>query len=150
MKKTNRTWIIIADGGEARVLISETGTIGLQQVPNSSFSDSQLATHEIVTDRQPSVRKPMGNTSHAVGPKTDPHKQRKMHFIKNLFDHVETAAENGAFEHLVVVAPPFILGEIRKDLSPRLQKLLHAEISHDYTHQTSDYIYQQLKDTLPH
>jgi protein required for attachment to host cells len=149
MTKHKRTWIIIADGGEARILISEMGMIGLQQLPNSSFSDPQLPTHEMVTDRQPSVRKSMSNASHAVGSKSDPHKQRKIQFIKDVMGHIEQAGDSGAFDHLIIVAPPFILGEIRKELSPRLQKLVHAEFSHDYVHQTNDYIYEQLKDSLP-
>jgi protein required for attachment to host cells len=149
MKKHKRTWIVVADGGQARILTCEAGLAGLQQPPNSSFSDPQLPTHEMVTDRQPSVRRPMGKTSHAVGPKSDPHKQRKMQFTKDLFGHIEQAAKSGAFEHLIIVAPPSVLGEIRKDLSPGLQRLLHAEYAHDYVHQSNDYIYEQLKDSLP-
>ncbi len=149
MTKNERTWIVIADGGQARILVSETGTVGLQQLTHGIFSDPHLSTQQIVTDRQPSVRRPKSETSHAIGPKTDPHKERKIQFINELLIHIEQAAQNGSFDHLVIVAPPFILGEFRKDMSPKLQKLVHAELSHDYTHQTSDYIYELLKDTLP-
>lgn len=149
MKKHKRTWIIIADGGEARILLSETGVAGLRQLPDSSFSDPQLPTHELVTDRQPSVRESTSNTSHAIEPKIDAHKKRKIEFIRKLLRHVDHAAESDSFEHLVIVAPPFILGEIRKDLSLRLQKLVHAELTHDYTHQANDYIYEHLKGSLP-
>jgi protein required for attachment to host cells len=150
MKKLKRTWIIVADGGEARILLSETGAEGLRQLPNGKFSDPQLPTHELVTDRQPRVRESKSNASHAIEPKIDAHKQRKMKFVKNLLGHIERAAENLEFEHLIIVAPPFILGEIRKDLSPRLQKLVQSEVSHDYVHQTNDYICDQLKDFLTH
>jgi len=149
MKKQKRTWIVIADGGEARILHSDSNTRDFRQLPNSSFSDPQLPTHELVTDRQPRVRESKSNTSHAIEPKIDAHKKREIEFIKNLLQHIEREAENDSFEHLVIVAPPFMLGEIRKDLSPRLQQLVHAELSHDYVHQTNDYIYEQLKDFLP-
>lgn len=148
MKKHETTWIVIADGGQARILISDSKAHKLQQLPDGSFSDPQLPTHELVTDRQPQVRESKSNTSHAIEPKMDAHKKRKIDFIQNLLRYIERSAEGNSFDRLVIVAPPFILGEIRKYLSPRLQQLVRAEISHDYTHQTSDYIYEQLKDAL--
>ena len=53
------------------------------------------------------------------------------------------------FEHLVVVAPATALGELRKEFGPHLQKRLFAEIVHDYAHQSNDYVYQHIKDSLP-
>ena len=59
-----------------------------------------------------------------------------------------SAERNGEFENLVVVAPATALGELRKDFSPLLQKRLFAEIVHDYAHQSNDYVYQHIKDSL--
>ena len=59
------------------------------------------------------------------------------------------AEQRGEFEHLVVVAPATALGELRKAFGPHLHKRLFSEVVHDYAHQSNDYIYQHIKDSLP-
>ena len=53
--KQNRTWIVVADGAKARVLLYKPHQKGVQQLPDGEFHDSHLPTHELVTDRQPRV-----------------------------------------------------------------------------------------------
>jgi protein required for attachment to host cells len=149
MMKQNRTWIVVADGGQARILLCENRSSGVRQLPNSEFHDSHLPTHELMTDRQPRVHDSLGSARHAVEPRTDPHKQRKVQFLAQLTEHLQQAAERKEFEHLVIVAPPSALGEIRKDFGPLLQQLLFAEFTHDYAHQTNDYVYRHINDGLP-
>ena len=145
----NRTWIIVADGGQARVLLSTGRAAGVQQLPDSNFSDPHLSTHDLVTDRQPRGHESVGAARHAVEPRIDPHELRKQQFLARLAEHVENACMRREFEHLVVVAPATALGELRKHFSPQLHKCLHAEIIHDYTHQTNSYIYEHIRESLP-
>jgi protein required for attachment to host cells len=147
--KQNRTWIVVADGGEARILLYTARLRGVQQLPNSDFHDPHPPTHELMADRQPRVHESVGATLHAVEPRIDPHEQRKEQFLARLATHLESAEQHGEFEHLVVVAPATALGELRKDFSPQLQRRLFAEIVHDYTHQSNDYVYQLIKENLP-
>ena len=147
--KQNRTWIVVADGAKARILVYTARQKGVQQLPNGEFHDTHLPTHELVTDRQPRVHDSVGAARHAVEPRIDPHKQREEQFLARLAAHLENAERNGEFENLVVVAPATALGELRKDFSPLLQKRLFAEIVHDYAHQSNDYVYQRIKDSLP-
>ena len=147
--KQNRTWIVVADGAKARILLHKPHQKGVQQLPDGEFHDTHLPTHELVTDRQPRVQESVGAARHAVEPRIDPHKQREEQFLARLAKHLEHAAQLGEFEHLVIVAPATALGELRKDFGPLLQKRLFAEIVHDYAHQTNDYVYQHIKDSLP-
>ena len=147
--KKNRTWIVIADGAKARILLYSGRTRGVQALPNAEFHDPHLPTHELVTGRQPRVHESVGAARHAVEPRIDPHEQRKEQFLARVVAHLEQAAEHGEFEHLVVVAPAAALGEIRKDFSPLLQRLVFAEFVNDYAHQTNDYVYQHIKNRLP-
>jgi protein required for attachment to host cells len=122
---------------------------GLQRLPDGEFHDPHLSTHELMADRQPRVHESVGAARHAVEPKIDPHEQRKEQFLARVAAHLERAGQHGEFEHLVVVAPAAALGELRKDFGPLLQKRLFAEIVHDYAHQSNDYVYQHIKDSLP-
>jgi protein required for attachment to host cells len=147
--KQNRTWIVVADGGQARILIYERPGNGVRQLPDSSFNDPHLPTHELMTDRQPRTQESVGAARHAIEPKTDPHELRKIQFLTLLTEYLELAARRGDFEHLVIVAPATALGELRKSFSPSLSQRLSAEFVHDYVHQSNDYIYQHIREGLP-
>lgn len=147
--KQNRTWIVVADGAKARILLYKPHQMGVQQLPDCEFHDPHPSTHELVTDRQPRVHESVGAARHAVEPRIDPHRQREEQFLARLAAHLESADQRGEFEHLVVVAPATALGELRKAFGPPLQKRLFAEIVHDYAHQSNDYVYQHIKDSLP-
>jgi protein required for attachment to host cells len=147
--KQNRTWIVVADGGQARILIYEGPGNGVRQLPDSSFSDPQLPSRELLTERQPRIHESMGAVRHAIEPRVDPHEQRKKQFLVHLTEHLEQAAQRGEFEHLVLVAPATAIGELRRDFSPLLNQRLAAEFVHDYVHQSNDYIYQHIREGLP-
>ena len=147
--KQNRTWIVVADGGRARILLHTARLKGLQQLPHSDFHDPHLPTHELMADRQPRVHESVGAARHAIEPRIDPHEQRKEQFLARLLAHLDHAAQRGEFEHLVVVAPAAALGDLRKEFSPLLHKHLFAEITHDYAHQSNDYVYRHIKEKLP-
>ena len=147
--KQNRTWIVVADGAKARILLYTARQKGVQQLPNGEFHDSHLSTHELVTDRQSRVHESVGAARHAVEPRIDPHEQREEQFLARVAVHLERAEQRGEFEHLVVAAPATALGDLRKRFGPVLQKRLFAEIVHDYAHQSNDSVYQHIKDHLP-
>lgn len=147
--KQNRTWIVVADGAKARILLYKPHQKGVQQLPDGEFHDPHLSTHDLVTERQPRVHDSMGHARHAVEPRIDPHDQRETQFLARLAAHLDGAEQRGEFEHLVVVAPATAMGELRKAFSPHLHKRMFAEIVHDYAHQSNDYVYQHVKDSLP-
>ncbi len=147
--KANRTWIVVADGAQARILLYTERAHDVRQLPDQFFHDDHPPTHELVTDHQARVHESVGSVRHAIEPRIDPHKQRKQQFLAKMAEHLDSAAERGEFEHLVIVAPATAMGELRKDLSPKLKKMLFAEIVHDYSHQTNDYIFEQIKNDLP-
>jgi protein required for attachment to host cells len=147
--KQNRTWIVIADGGEARILLHMPHKKGAQQLPNSAFHDTHLPTHELMTDRQPRVHESVGSARHAVEPKIDPHELRKEQFLAKLVAYLDHAEQKGEFENLVLVSPAPAMGELRTMLGAALKKRLFAEIVHDYTHQSNDYVYEHIKEHLP-
>ena len=145
----NRTWIVIADGAKARILLYTARQKGVRQLLDGEFHDAHLSTHELVTDRQPRAHESVGAARHAFEPRIDPNKQHEEQFLARLAAHLEHAEQRGEFEHLVVVVPATAMGDLRKEFGPPLQKRLFAEIVHDYAHQSNDYVYQHIKDSLP-
>jgi protein required for attachment to host cells len=147
--KQKRTWIVVADGSHARILLYTGDKSGVRQLPHTDFHETHPPTRELVTDRPARVQESGGPVRHAIEPRTDAHEQRKERFLAQLTSRLERAAENQEFEHLVVVAPAPAMGELRKDFSPLLKQRLYGEFVHDYVHQPNDYIYRHIKDGLP-
>lgn len=59
---------------------------------------------------------------------TDRHKLEKVRFAHLLAEVLQRAAYEDAFKDLVLVAPPAVLGELRSQLHPDVQKCVLAEV----------------------
>ena len=56
-------------------------------------------------------------------------------------------ARNGAFDNLILVAPPAMLGNLRPLLSAETKEKLLGEVNKDYTQLTPREIKQQLSES---
>lgn len=126
MKKTV-TWILIANGAQARIVEYTGPGKGLRQVDGMEWAIEPLMAHELVTDR------PGGNRIGGMEPRTDPVEHREAEFVKSVTAALERPQQNGAFDRLVIVAAPIALGDIRKTLSPGVKKLVVGELNKDLT-----------------
>lgn len=132
--KTVRTWILVADAGRARVLQSLGPGKPLTTVDGlASVSGLPSTTHEIVTDRQTRVHESSNSARHAITPKTDPREQMKEDYLKMLADEMHQRLATGAFDRLVVVAPPHALGVLRAALSDQVKAVVSGELAKDLT-----------------
>jgi protein required for attachment to host cells len=132
MKQT-RTWILIADGGCARVLASTGAEHHLAVVPGLSFEADLPANREIGTDRPGRSHESLGAARHAIEPHVDHHAQLKRKFVMSVLDTLAAKHTEGAFDKLIVVAPPTVLGIIRPELKGRLREITVCEIDKDLT-----------------
>lgn len=60
--------------------------------------------------------------------------QIKHDFAKTVADTVNTSIEKNEFQHLIVIASPAMLGQIRSNLSKRASSLMVASHAADLTH----------------
>lgn len=126
MKKTV-TWVLIADGAQARVLEHTGPGKGLKQVEGLDWSMEALQAREIVSDR------PGSKSGGGIVPKTDPVAYRETEFVKSVAATLGRHQQNGAFDRLVIAAAPIALGDLRKAISPAVQKTVVAELNKDLT-----------------
>lgn len=132
MKQT-RIWILIADGGCARVLTSTGKEHHLAVVPGLSFEADLPANRDIGTDRPGRSHESHGHARHAIEPRIDQHAQLKRKFVTGVLNTLAAKHAEGAFDKLIIVAPPAILGMIRPALSDQLRDLIVGEIDKDLT-----------------
>jgi protein required for attachment to host cells len=111
-------WIVVADAARARIICTQ-GRPGRTLEDIEAFSHSQSRQHnqDLVTDRpgrnQASGR---GDGRHAMGAPTDPAAHERELFARQLAERLQRAHLQGSFQHLVLVAEPGFLGELRAAL----------------------------------
>ena len=142
------TWLLIADGGHARVLQTIGHGNALTPVDGMVFEKDLPPSRELGTDRPPRTHEAAGKASHGLSPRTDLHRQLKQTFAHEIADQIEKAAAAGAFEKLVVVAPPVTLGDLRKLWSKPVADRIVAEVDKDLVKTPNDHVRAHLKDVV--
>jgi protein required for attachment to host cells len=128
-----RTWILVADGGRARIL-ETTGK--RQEVHAVVGSESRLdnpPSRELGRDAPGRVYESVGSTRHAVEPRRDPHKALEALFASQLATMLADYSARESFDRLIVVAPATMLGNLRKMIQPQVREKIIAEIDKDLT-----------------
>jgi protein required for attachment to host cells len=126
---TSDTWICVADGGRAQFFHCDGPGREVEPVLGYNLASSR----------------PM-SSRHAVecGPA-----EWQTHFCGTIAERLDSAAANHLFEHLVLVAPPSILGELHNRISGVTLDLVVGEVNRDLTHATPREVACHLAGMLP-
>lgn len=131
--KRERTWIVIADGRQAKVLESHGPNSTLVPVDDMVFAKELPADREIQRDRPGRSFESSGPTRHAMENRTSPHRELKRELAGEVIDKLDSSLREGRFDRIALVAPPTVLGDLRDALSESLRAKLVAELAKDLT-----------------
>jgi protein required for attachment to host cells len=141
MRDENRkTWIVVADGGHARILLNTHRDEGVTELPLVSKHEPRLAHHQ--KDGEAGIH-------HSPVFKPTEEHRNESRFVDILAATLETGIARKECDQLALVAPAATMGHLRNALGKNAHKHIVAEIVHDYTHQNNQFIYQHVKDKLP-
>jgi protein required for attachment to host cells len=147
--KPDRTWIVIADGAHARVLEHSPDSPRLEAVEGLAFDAHLPPTREIVTDRPGRSFESSGRARHAKAGRSDPHRELKREMAKKLAGALKAKLAQKRYEHLVLVAPPVTLGDLRDALAKSVQARVAAELAQDLVKTPQSALRRHLRDVLP-
>lgn len=133
--RAHKTWVVVANGTAARALANDGVGKGLVPDPALTMSIEDPPSRDLGTDRPGRVHDRFGPGRHAMEPKVDWHRQEKSRFAKAVAERLESAARDGAFDRLVLVAPPTAMGDLRAALGDRVRAMVTGEITKDLTHE---------------
>jgi protein required for attachment to host cells len=133
MVRRNIKWVLVADGARVRVFVSEGPGQGVTELPDRSFAGSRLRSRDLGSDQPGRTFDTAGCGRHAMVPPSDPHRQAEREFLKAVVDWLTDQEQAGNFDHLVIIAPPRALGELRQLLPKTLVRKLAQEIGLDLT-----------------
>lgn len=131
--KPKRTWVLIADGGRARVL-SQTGKgHPLAEVEGMAMAADLPPSRDLGRDRPGRSYESHGAARHAIEGTSDPHDALEQAFLADVAKRLEARLAAGAFDRLVVVAPPRALAVLRRTMGRPLAAVVDAEVAKDLT-----------------
>jgi protein required for attachment to host cells len=129
--RRDRTWIVVADGAHVAAIESAAGDSRLHPVEDMHFSTELPRTHELVRDRTGRSYESVGPSRHAKDERTDPHRELKRRFAKNVAAAWRSKLAERRFEHLILIAPPITLGDLRAAFPRPLRERIKAELPQD-------------------
>lgn len=126
--KKETTWILVADAGRARVLRQSGAAGDLVAVEGLDFAHPIPKTADMVRDSLPRTFDSVGPGRHAIDPRSDPRRAEKKNFAKTLAETLDAGLAEKAFDKLVIVAPPRMIGDLRPHLSDAVKGRLEREL----------------------
>lgn len=137
-------WLVIADGGQARVFHYMGHYTQLHQVAH--MTHPHPLNHEEGPDKPGRTFASATLLKHAYEPKTDWHDRQKKDFMDTLADMVIKAHRDKAFAKVTLVCPAHLIGLLRDKIHTHIHTHdIHMEcLPKDYTHLNKDEIHAKL------
>ncbi len=136
--QARKTWIVVANGGSARIFLNRHRDEEMTEVALASADDPRPV------DFGSDV-----HVHHKPEHKPTEEKRNEGHFLDLLAGTIQTAVERKVCDQVVLVAPATAMGRLRNALNKQTMALVVADLVHDYTHQDRAFIYDKVKEKLP-
>jgi protein required for attachment to host cells len=131
-KLLHGAWVLIGDGQKALFLINR----GDEKFPNlrclSVEEHYHPPTRELGTDQPGRAFSSVGDIRSSVE-EPDWHEIEEEHFAATIAGKINKAARAGSFDQLLIIAPPRILGDLRREFSKETEERIVGEVAKDYT-----------------
>jgi protein required for attachment to host cells len=146
--KPDRTWIVIADGANAKVFEHTADNPKLEAVRGVGFATRLPPTRELVTDRPVRSFESRGHARHAKTERTDPHRELKRASAERLAEMLKSGLAAKRYERLILVAPPVTLGDLRDALAKGVRARVAAELAQDLVKTPQSQLLRHLRGML--
>jgi len=143
LKIEHDAWVVVADGEKALFLRNEGDAVHPNLQVFREMHDENPATRDQGTDRPGRVPNIGGNHRSAVE-ETDWHRIEKERFAAEIADRLYKLAHRDRFKKLIVVAPPAVLGDMRKEFHKEVSDRIVAEVPKTLTNHPVDQIEKHL------
>lgn len=141
------TWILVADSEKALFLRN------IGDAMDFNFEVVRKETQDNPTTREQGTHKPGRfndgpSVQRSALADTDWHELEKERFASDMADLLYKRAHAGAFDEIVIVAAPSVLGTLRGELHGEVRDKVVAEIDKNLTNEPIDKLEERLADLL--
>jgi protein required for attachment to host cells len=146
-------WVLVADAARARLFHVEQPQQTLSPALGRELIGSNRPSRHIASDRPGRTFDSGGEGRHAKEPPTDPARHAQEEFARDVVRLLDEKSKSGAFDRLIVVAPPQFLGDLRTVMPQQLQAAVAAEVAKDLSklplHELQDHLREVLDEQRP-
>ncbi|MBL8536002.1 MAG: host attachment protein [Hyphomonadaceae bacterium] len=145
MLQHGKVWFLVADGRRARALSEPERGATLVEAWTDAISDDDRRTPQ---DRPPRSFDSVGPGRHAMDGGRTLHEQEEVNFLMRIAARVHEAGQAGAYDHLVIAAPPRALGILRAHLSDLAKARLRVDLDKDLLDEPLPRLRERLREAL--
>lgn len=157
VEKSIITWVLVADARQAQIYMpkrierriplagngkqrhtSERVERELTAILVKPLSAESAKDYETGSNKTGMVFESFSSARHMAEPHLDARKEVKRHFARRIADFIGGAKNGEAFDRLVIVAPPEMLGEINASLDEHTRRKVTAKVAKELTHCTEE------------
>jgi protein required for attachment to host cells len=138
------TWILVARRSNAVIFSSQGPGVPLAVVNEIDNPRGRLKNRDIDADRPGRTFDRRGFGRHAVSTEESPTERVEHEFAVRLAEQVDHDRALNAFDRLVLVAPPKLLGMLRSELPHPTRHLVVGELAKDLVEATPTEVREQL------
>ena len=125
---TKTVWVIAADASRARVL-QVASRQKLAEVASLENPEGRMHDRDLISDAHPRFR--AGGAPGSDQQETSAVEHATEMFAKRIGHYLEKARTDHRYDELVVIAPPQLLGILRKEYGKEVGKLVKDELPKD-------------------
>lgn len=167
VRKKPVTWFLVADGTRAKVYVRQRAKVRipmgartknphfdertqpeLQLVPGMTWKAESPADYDFSNKTLGRVNESAIPARHMAEPRVDIREDLKLRFMRMVAEELEAAQKRKAFDRLVLIAPPKLLGELKKQMKKKLTQMVVAELPKEVTHSNSRELAKQLEEVM--
>lgn len=126
-------WVLTANAAECRVFEHDKKFSPLTEVRDLIRPANRVPARDINADRPGRSFDRAGQGRHAMEPRVDVHEEESARFARQIADTLAENQRAGAYDRLIVIAAPKLLGHLREALSEPVRRSVAAEIDKDLT-----------------
>ena len=130
----NTTWVLIANGSEARLFEKKNDPKLLSLIKEFSHQESRDKGHDLASDRPGHFNGEISKAAHgSFTEATSPKQYEAERFAKILSDELDAARNKNRFKNLIVVSSPHFHGLLNGHMNEHVAKMVDKHIEKDYT-----------------
>jgi protein required for attachment to host cells len=143
------TWILVARSDEASIFESRGRGKALTLVDHIEHPRGRLKAGELESDRPGRAFDRAGHGRHSLSTEESATDRVEHAWASELAGVLDRHRAQGAFEQLALIAPPHLLGRLRRALPAPTARTVVADLANDLSDPTEAELRERLADLLP-
>ena len=126
------TWVLVADSGRADIYLRARRRSPLSSVESLTNEQARAKEHDLISDSPGRAFDSAGQGRHSMGSDHAVKHHLREAFAKRVAQALAAGRKAGRFSHLVLIAEPAMLGEVRAHLDNTTAACVSLTIAKDY------------------